>query len=235
MTSVAATNHTLARPRLTSGRIAYRDGGGAEIGRERFEIVSHHDGHVLRAFCEMDDIGLLRDVTIALDCGWRPLDGFCRITKGGHVAATTWFGVEPGAVLVEGFVAGVGRLSQRLQTDASLAYLGLHPVQGDALIVEARGEANPGVFVTVAAITNSISPNGDEGLTGMSIDIDVAFIGHETITVAAGTFAARRFALRWHPDWPTADLWVRQADCAFLLMRWSMIANWFELTNIEDI
>jgi hypothetical protein len=67
MTSVAATNHTLARPRLTSGRIAYRDGGGAEIGRERFEIVSHHDGHVLRAFCEMDDIGLLRDVTIALD------------------------------------------------------------------------------------------------------------------------------------------------------------------------
>lgn len=229
----AATMMT-ARPRLRAGRIAYRDGAGAEIGRERFEIIDHAGGHVLRAFCEMDDIGLLRDVTIALDADWRPVDGFCRVSKNGKVAASTWFAVGPQAVRVECVADGAGRLSQTLQTAGPLAYLGLHPLQGDAMIAEVRGEADPGVFVTVAAVTNSISPNGDEGLTGTHVTIDVAFIGHETVTVAAGTFAARRFALRWHPDWPTADLWVRAEDCVLVMLRWSMTENWFELAAIEE-
>lgn len=233
MSSTSITPNSFTRPRLTSGKIAYRDGAGMEIGRERFELVHHDRGHVLRAFCEMDDIGLLRDVTIALDERWRPVDGYSRVMNGGRIAASTWFGVEPDAVVVEGAVADT-RLSQHLPTDDRLTYLGLHPVQGDAIITELRNEAEPGVFVTISAVTNSISPNGDEGLTARPTEIDVAFIGYETINVAAGTFAARRFALRWRADWPAADLWVRQADCVLLLIRWSLTPNWFELTEVAD-
>ena len=72
---------------IISGNILYRGAGGIAIGRERFELAGHAGGHVLRAFCEMDDIGLLRDVTLSLDEAWRPLDAFCRITRAGVVEA----------------------------------------------------------------------------------------------------------------------------------------------------
>jgi hypothetical protein len=62
----------------------------------------------------------------------------------------------------------------------------------------------------------------------------VAYVGQETIDIAAGRFVADRFALRWKPDWPPADLWVRPRDGVFLLMRWSLIENWYELTAIDD-
>jgi hypothetical protein len=219
--------------RTVSGRIAYRSNTGAETGSERFEIVSHPGGHVLRAFCDLASIGLLRDVSIAFDLDWRPIDGFCRIIKAGSVAAASWFCIEPGAAEIEARIAGAGRVHQRLPLDAPLAYLGLHPLQGDALIAMVRGTDDPGRFVAIPALTNSTAPNGDEGLTGTPISIDVAFIGPESVTVTAGHFAARRYALRWRADWPAADLWVRADDGVFLLMRWSMIDEWYELAELR--
>ena len=218
---------------IISGRIHYRGGAGSTIGQESFEIARHAGGHVLRAFCEMDDIGLLRDVTLSLDPDWRPIDAFCRITRGGVVEAATWFGVEDGAVRVEGVVAGKP-IGQTLPTEGRCAYLGLHPLQGDALVVTQRGEDEPGVFRTVQGITNSISPNGDVGLEGVPVAIDVAFVGHEPVIVAAGRFEARRYALRWSPDWPPADVWVRKHDCVFLKMQWSLIDNWYELSELVE-
>ena len=224
---------TPALTALTAGKILYRGGSGAVIGRERFEIAHHAGGHTLRALCEMDDIALLRDVTVSLDPAWRPLDAFCRISRAGVVEATTWFGVEDDAVRVEGMVAGK-RIGQSLPTDGRCAYLGLHPLQGDALIVTQRGEDEPGAFRTVQGITNSISPNGDVGLDGVPVAIDVAFVGHEPIVVAAGRFEARRYALRWSPEWPPADVWVRAQDCVFLKMQWSLIDNWYELAELDE-
>lgn len=223
-----------ALSRMVAGRIIYRDGSGADIGRERFELADHAGGHTLRALCEMDDIALLRDVTIALDLDWKPLDGFCRVTKAGRTAAAAWFAVGPGAVSVDGIVEAQGRIGRCLPTEAPLAYLGLHPLQGDALIVALRGNADPGVFVPIDGVTNSISVNGDEDLDAVPVRIDVAFLGHEEIDVAAGRFAARHFQLRWKDDWPPADLWVREQDCVFLKMRWSMIENWYELGELEE-
>jgi hypothetical protein len=219
---------------IVAGRIAYRGPTGAEIGRERFELAHHAGGHVLRAFCEMDEIGLLRDVSLSLGLDWRPRDGFCRIIKHGETAASTWFEVGPSAVCVDGIVEPHGRISRSLPTQGPLAYLGLHPLQGDALIVALRGEDRPGVFVAVDGVTNSNSPNGDEDLGMVPVRIDVAFLGHEEIDVAAGRFAARHYQLRWHVDWPPADLWVRAEDAVFLLMRWSMIPNWYELVELEE-
>jgi hypothetical protein len=216
------------------GRIAYRDGAGAEKGCERFEWLTHAGGRTLRAVCEMDALDLIRDVSLSLDRDWRPVDGFCRVLMGGRTAASSLFLAHGEVVRFEAQIDGLGRMSQTIPAPGGLAYLGLHPVTNDGLITQLRGEDAPGVFRTFHGLTNSKSANGEIGLYAMPTHIDVAFIGYETITVAAGQFDARRFALRWAPDWPPADVWVRRHDCVFLLLRWSMIEDWFELTDFTE-
>lgn len=217
------------------GAIAYRAADGAIVGRERFELLSHAGGHVLRALCEIGDTGLVRDVTLAMDPAWLPLDAFLRLTGDGAPLASLFFDVRDDGVTLAGTVAGRPIAGARLATSSRLPYLGLHPLQGDALIVVLRGADRPGTFVGIDAATNSISPDGDQapGLTGLVIE--VAFIGDETVTVAAGSFAARRYALRWRPDWPVADLWVQRDRPVFLKMVWPLVPTWYELVSLRDV
>jgi len=229
------TNPPLVRATFR-GRIAYRDGTGAEVGRERFQLLRHAAGHSLRALCEMDDIALVRDVTLSLDPEWRPLDGFCRITQSGRTASATWIRVAPDRVTLAGMVRdrdGMQPIQGSIERAAPLPYLGLHPLQGDAMIVQCWPGAPVGAFVAIDTVTNSHSPDGEEDVGLRALQIELAFIGHETIEVAAGRFAARRFAIRWRADWPAADLWVREDDCLFLQMRWSLIDRWYELAELE--
>lgn len=224
------------RPALAtsrSGRIAYRAADGRAIGRERFELIGHAGGHVLRAWCEIDAIGLTRDVSLAMDCEWRPQEGYCRILRGGVEAAAQWFDIGADAVRVHSRIDGRAQPEQRIALAAPLPYLGLHPLQGDALMAAVRGTGQTGRFVPIAAVTNSISPNGDESLGAQAMTIAAAYLGAEPITVAAGSFAAHRYALRWRDDWPPAELWVRAEDCVFLCMRWPLIEEWYELEAID--
>ncbi len=220
--------------RRISGEIRYRGPEGVDIGRETFEIAEHAGGRTMRALCEMDDIGLLRDVTLALDPQWRPLDAFCRITKDGARAATTWIAVGAEAVELEGDIAGLGRISQRFPNAPPYAYVGLHPVQGDALVTVFADETRPGEFAAVRGLANSTAMNGDEGLCLTPIAVEVAFIARETVEVAAGRFPARRYALRWSPDWPDVDIWVRDTDPVFLKLTWSAIESWYELAWLRE-
>lgn len=217
-----------------AGRISYRAADGRETGRERFELISTPAGVTLRAFCEMDDVALTRDVTLAMDDHWRPLDGFCRITKAGVRAASLWFDVGATDVALHGWIDGARVAPAPLALSAPLVYLGLHPLQGDALIVNARGTDRPGDFVPIACATNSISPDGDEAVGIRPVTIEVAYLGEETLVVPAGTFAARRYALRWVPAWPAADLWVRRDDCVFLRLDWSHVAASYLLTDLTE-
>ncbi|MFZ2998676.1 hypothetical protein [Sphingobium sp.] len=223
---------TLTR-RLT-GRIAYRAPDGSEVGHEQFDLSSHEGGHILRALCVLDDVALLRDVSLSMDRDWRPCDGYCRLVREGREDAALWFAVEADAVWVEGRIAGATMPSQIIPTHRPLGYLGVHPLQGDALIVQLRGTEQPGVFMPVEAITNSISPNGDEAVGACPVCINVAYIGTCDINVLAGDFAARHYQLRWRDDWPTADLWVRQEDCLFLVMRWSQVPTTYELAAFTE-
>lgn len=212
---MAALSHHL------SGRIAYRDAAGRETGWESFDLVGAGGRRLLRALCVMDDIGLVRDVSIGMGADWRPTDGQCRIWQGA------------GASLMR-FDVGADRVrcgETMLPLDRPLPYLGLHPLSGDALIIHQRGTDARGDYRDIAAVTNSISPNGDEALAMQAMSIAVAYMGEASITVAAGHFAAWHYRLRWREDWPPADLWVREGDGLFLLMRWAMVPAWYELTE----
>lgn len=216
-----------------TGTIGYFTDGW-ETGRERFEILHHVGGHVLRAVCEIDDEALLRDVTLSMDADWRARDGFCRIVKAGIPYATMWFDVGNDSVRM---AARVGTLASdvTLATLARIPYLGLHPLQGDALIAAIRGTEDPGRFIGIAAVTNSVSPNGDEACGAVPLCIDVAYLGKEAISVVAGDFAARRYAIRWRDDWPAADLWVCDSDFTFLRMRWDQVPTVYELTSVATL
>lgn len=202
-------------------------------GREWFEMVPHPGGRTLRAFCEMDGIGLSRDVTMALDARSRPIDGYVRIIQDGKVRGSTLFIAGENSVECEGFTRELGRISQCKPLPGALEYLGLHPLVGDALVTLSRGTDCPGAFRTVHGITNSASPNGELGLLAMPTAIDVAYLGDETIEVPAGRFDAQHFALRWRPEWPAADLWVHGPLALFLRLTWSMIDSRYELVQLR--
>lgn len=223
-----------ARDTLITGRIAYRGGDGTALGEERFELCHHAGGHTLRATCELDDIGLLREVSMTMDAHWHPLDAFSRIIRGGRLTATNWFSVDRGTVRVESRVAGAGRVSQHFDQTPPITYIGLHPLQGDALITTQVPRAHRGGYHSVRALTNSVAESGDQGLYAVPVSIDVACLGEEALEVAAGTFTAEKFALRWSPDWPPAHLWVRRGSALFLKLTWSQISNWYELVELHE-
>lgn len=206
-----------------------------ETGREWFERIVHHaDGTAtLRAYCEMDDAGVTRDVSYLLDRNSHPVDAFCRVTRHGALQGTALFLAEPERLRCIARTRDLGIVQQDIACGQGLAYLGLHPLVGDALAAQLRGVDAPGVFREIEGITNSHSPNGDEGLIGVQVAIDAAFVGRETVTVRAGTFETRRYALRWHPDWPAADLWVREEDALFVRMAWDMVAAEYELASLR--
>lgn len=218
--------------RLT-GRIAYRASDGTELGREFFEILQYSGGRILRALCAMDDESLIRDVSLSMRPDWMPEEGTCRITKHGVQESSLWFRVEENGVRVDTSLAGEAHPQIFVETSQRLPYLGLHPLQGDALIARQRGTDAPYEYRAIETVTNSISPNGDAAPGGTRMDIMAAYIGEENIHVTAGDFRARHYALRWREDWPPADLWVRD-DNLFLLMRWSMIDTWYELTEWDE-
>ncbi|NKI98270.1 hypothetical protein [Novosphingobium sp. SG707] len=209
---------------IKSGRIAYRDAAGRETGYETFDLIAAQGRRLLRALCVMKDIGLIREVSIGMGDDFRPHDGQCRIWQGGAESLMR-FAIGPDQAVCGGHVLPLG---------APLPYLGLHPLSGDALIIHQRGTDAPGEYRPIAAITNSISPNGEEDLHMQAMEIAVAYIGPGEIDVAAGRFAAWHYRLRWRNDWPPADLWVRAGDGLFLMMRWAMVPAWYELTDWCD-
>lgn len=217
-----------------AGRIAYRDAQGRDNGHETFERLKLPGGYLLRAWCELRDAGLWREVSLAMDARWRPRDGMCRLWQVDGRMAAMVFQIEDRAVHVTAMRDGAVLAPQHIVTDGPLPYLGLHPLMGDALIVHARGQQQPGCFLPVPAVTNAISPDGEGDGPAEAMVIAVAYIGPADLKVSAGGFAAWHYRLRWRDDWPPADLWVRQGDGLFLAMTWSLTGASYELVALQD-
>ncbi|WP_260928473.1 hypothetical protein [Novosphingobium sp. 9] len=223
---------------IERGVIAYRNREQAVIGREWFDLWMVPGGRLLRALCIMaaDERGegdLVRDVSMALDRDWRPRDGWSRVMRPAQGDDALWFRVSGERLLADTRLAGEDRAQAVSSLPFGLPYLGLHPLQGDALIAMARGRDEPGVYRLIASATNSVSPNGDAAPGAHLLDIAVAWVGESEISVPAGRFAADHFRLRWRQDWPAADLWVRRGDCLFLRMAWELVEGDFVLETLE--
>jgi hypothetical protein len=178
----------------------------------------------------MDDIGLSRDVTMLLDAAHRPVDAFVRVMRGGEVLGSTLFLADRERLRCVGRIGGADVLDDT-PLSVGLDYLGLHPLVGDGLIALARGVTAPAVFIDVPCMTNSQASAGDEGLRPVPMTIAVAYMGSETIDVAAGRYEARAYALLWKPDWAPAQLWVHGEDALFLKLEWPEFGARYELVS----
>ena len=107
--------------------------GSRENGRESFLVTVQPDGlRTLRAQCELDDDQLLRDVTLTVDADWRPLTAFIQLTIAGKFAGATWYRFAAGEIVVEGYNAVAGRISQQVPLTRPADAFGAHPIHGDA-------------------------------------------------------------------------------------------------------
>lgn len=169
---------------------------GQERGREHFHISVFDDGRrTLSAHCEIDDApAVMRDVTYSVGPGFAPLDCFVRLNVGGEFMGSGWFKFSPTCAEGECFNRVEGRISQRLELSAPIAGLGAHPIMGDAWLLNvydlARG---PGRQFFPNMMLTSPDHRGATGPLLFRLGFGLEFVGHERISVIAGSFDALHF------------------------------------------
>ena len=219
----------------TRGTITYVTSDGYECGRERFSLHRHDRGRFVRAVCEMEEEGLLRDASWSLDENWRPVDGHVRVALGGNVTGSTSYAFNGSSVTCHALTDTHGQVSLVKQSATAYEFLGLHSLICDGLLTAARGRDDINRERGINSITCSYSLHGEEGLLAFPIDIGVTYLGEERLTVAAGEFDAHKFHVRWRPEWTPAAIWVWGEDYIFLKSMWEVSGLTCELTSLEVV
>jgi len=233
--------------RTVRGRIAYTSKKPERMnqlrGDERFTFTHHTDGKiVLRAYCEIEDPAptVLRDVVFAIDEHRQPMDCTVRLVVGDKFNGSGWFRFGKTAIECESYGPSIGRLSQRVELAAPIDGFGTHPVVADAFFLSGFD------WSTVKRRTMSMYlPSPDlRGATPpilAPIKIDVEYVGEETVTVKAGTFATKHFRYLdvgdsgFSSQHPPYDVWVT-ADVDAVMVQGGVggsMLTWYELVELE--
>ena len=236
--------------RTITGKILYtsRKPGreGEERGREHFTFTVHADGkRTMRARCEIEEPSpsVLRDITYSLDENDRPMDCFVRLTIGDRFMGAGLFIIGDEFVECESYGPSIGRVSQKRRIDGPFDGFGTHPIQGDAYITR-RLDLSKGPHVhQLRTFLPSTDHRGATPPLIAEANMQLAYVGEETVTCAAGTFAARHFRFTdeaggmasdkgAHPDY---DLWVTADEDAIFLKGGvgGYMQTWYELVELE--
>ncbi|MCB2109359.1 MAG: hypothetical protein KDE14_16740 [Rhodobacteraceae bacterium] len=213
-------------PRNIRGKILYVGDDKKERGREWFGFTFRKDGQItLRAYCEMDDIQLERDVVYTMDHKFRPLDCFIRLHKDGKFLGTGWIRVSDTEVECEVFNSGFGRVQQIFPLTSPALNLGAHPLANDALVLASFDHSRPERVQTQSGwLTTSPLLYGSAGpLIGMRSGT-IEYVGPERITVPAGIFDTHHYRFpptpgnALHPSGTpgSEDIWVTHPHYTFV-------------------
>ena len=234
--------------RTVRGRIRYTSKKperlDAERGREWFAFTHHADGAViLRAQCEIEEPAptVLRDVIYSIGPDGRPRNLHVHLTVGDAFMGSGWFDVAPGQIACESAGPSIGRISQRIAYDGELDGLGTHPIAGDGYLTRCMDVATGPHRRTVRVYVPSRDHRGATPPMAAEVTIDLDYLGDETVTVAAGTFACRRFAFidtdgdGGLGDHPHYEMWVTADDDAIFVQGGvgGYMATWYELVELE--
>ena len=192
---------------------------GQERGREHFLITEQAEGvRVVHAHCEIHDApSVVRDVMLAIDVTGRPIDASVRLTVGDRYEGSGWFRFTDRVAEGETHNRTAGRNSQRIELAAPIAALGAHPICGDALMLRLYDlQQGPGRQFFPNLMLTSPDHRGATGPALFALGFGLEFVGHEHVTVAAGSFDALHFRFvdtagglpQEHPPydvWCTAD------------------------------
>ena len=206
---------------------------GQERGREHFCITVHGDGRrTLRAHAEIDDPpNVLRDVVLTMDKNWITRDAFVRLSVGDETMGSSWFHFTDTYAECEGILRDGGRISERIEFDGPSVLFGTHPIQGDAMHLQAVDRSRgPNVHYFERFLMTSLDHRGATGpsLVWRDPGMKVEYIGEDRITVPAGTFDALHFCYgdRGSDDaganepgkHPPYEVWTT-ADGDFIMLR----------------
>lgn len=222
--------------RSARGRIDYiRDGKGVS-GREFFSVtVSQSGDRTLRAQCEMDDIGLLRDVIQTVSKDWFPRDSDVRLAQHGKFMGVGWFRCDATGIACEAFTLAEGRVTQRVETGRPVRIIASHPLMTDGWQCAAFDHARSDRIQTVEPWANtSPRPDGGSGpMIGIGTKV-IEYVGEERITVPAGTFSTRHYRLiASNPATPPLETWVMGDDSQFVKMRWDLLRSDYVLAEYQ--
>ncbi|MDJ0653903.1 MAG: hypothetical protein QNJ40_07110 [Xanthomonadales bacterium] len=234
--------------RTIRGRILYTshkpERHGQKRGRESFIITVHGDGNrTLRAHCEIDDAPcVLRDVTVNLDQEFYPTDCFVRLTIDDRFEGSGWMRFTNTRAECESWNARDGRISQTIDLDERIRWLGSHPIIGDALafgIFDRSQGPGSRVFYPNMMLT-SPDHRGATGPMLFPLGFGIEYVGDETITVGAGTFEAHHLryvdtAGELPEEHPPYDVWCT-ADGDFIFLKGAVggyMQTYYELMELE--
>jgi len=222
------------------GRLVYRHLSGAERGRERFTMTAHADGtHTLRANCEIDLEGLLRDVVYTVNQQFRPVDAFVRLTLRERFLGSGWFLFTDREASCESYTAAEGRVSQRVAVSERPLVFGTHPITADAWLTGAFSLKGPTQQFFTNGFISSYAFNGASGPLLHPIRFGLEFLGVESVNVGAGSFDCRRFRfllddseVAGHPPY---EVWTTDDDARVCVKAWVGAPRdyVYELTDLE--
>ena len=216
---------------------------GEPRGYERFHFTRHSQGEVvLRAHCEIEEPAptVMRDVVYALDADGRPMDCSVRLVVGDRFMGSGWFRFGDGFIECESYGPSIGRLSQRVELDGPIDGFGTHPVVADGYMLSTLPWTQ-GLRRKVRCYLPSPDHRGATPPMLAKVEIDALFVGRTTVTVEAGTFAARHFQFLddgssgmagQHPPY---DVWITD-DADSVMLQGGVggyMQTWYELTELR--
>lgn len=243
MTTLHSMSHRTVR-----GRIRYTSKKpemlGVERGREWFAFTHHGDGSVvMRAHCEIEEPAptVLRDVIYAMGPDGQPRNLHVHLIVGDAFMGSGWFDMTRGVVTCESSSPAMGRVSQQVSCDGALDGFGTHPIVGDGFLTRRINVARGPHRRTIRVYVPSPDHRGATPPLAAEVEIDLEYLGDETVTVAAGTFACRRFAyidnsrMGGSVDHPRYELWATADDDAIFVQGGvgGYMATWYELVELE--
>jgi hypothetical protein len=217
-------------------------------GGETFTITRHLDGRrTLRAQCAIDENSprVLRDSITNLDAAWRPKEAFVQITVDEEFAGSSWYRFTDTTAECEGFTAREGRISQKIELDQPAPFFGTHPIQADAWHTHCYDMSKgPGEQTVSGYLMCSLHHRGADGpLLFKQDEIVFAFVGRETVEVAAGRFAALHFRIGDNTDddymktdrHPPYHIWVTDDGDYVMLKAYctGYMQTYYELVEYE--
>ncbi len=212
-------------------------------GIEHFTFTHHSDGKTtLRAHCEIEepDPTVLRDIVYSLDEHRKPMDCHVRLTVGDAFMGSGWFRFGPDFVECESYGPTIGRVSQRVEMGGPIDGFGTHPVVADGYLLSTLAWT-PGQRRRLRVMLPSPDHRGASPPLIAEVNIDALYVGPETVTVKAGTFAARHFQFLddgssgmagTHPPY---DVWISD-DADGVMLQGGVggyMQTWYELLSLE--
>lgn len=215
-----------------------------ERGREFFTLTQQPDGtDVLHAHCEIDDEPMVvRDVVAAMDHATSaPRDCHVRLSVGHRFEGSGWFRFTDRFVECETFNHRDGRIAQRIDIDEPVSWMQCHPIVGDALLMKLYDlSQGPGKSFFSNIMLSSPDHRGATGPMLFPLGFGIRYAGEETITVEAGTFAARHFQVvdtagQLPEEHPPYNVWCTADDDSLLLKAGAegYMQTHYELTSLE--